>query len=266
MKAITPKFSIITINYNNLEGLKKTFDSVFMQTYQDFEYIVIDGGSTDGSKELIKQNADKITHWVSESDKGIYDALNKGIKIANGEFIIFINSGDSLFEPNTLKILSEADSKYDVVYGNTNLIFPDGKEIIKIYPENCDLLFFLKDTVQHQGTRIKKELFSKNIYSTEYKIISDWAWFFDRFIEKNSFFYINEVIANFVLDGISSTNVDLLQEERIHFLKNNHFDYFLIHEEIANLRNDNYRLKHKVEKIYSSKWMKFLKKLKLIKL
>ena len=87
-----PKLSIITINYNNLEGLKKTFESVFMQTYQDFEYIVIDGGSTDGSKEYIAENTDKINHWVSEPDKGVYHAMNKGIVKASGEYLLFIKT------------------------------------------------------------------------------------------------------------------------------------------------------------------------------
>ena len=98
-----PQLSIITINYNNLAGLQKTFESVFNQTFQDFEYIVIDGGSTDGSKELIEQYHDKIDYWVSEPDSGIYNAMNKGIVRANGEYLQFLNSGDSLLGENILK-------------------------------------------------------------------------------------------------------------------------------------------------------------------
>ena len=117
-----PKLSIITINYNNLEGLKKTFESVFMQTYQDFEYIVIDGGSTDGSKEYIAENADKINYWVSEPDKGVYHAMNKGIMKANGEYLLFINSGDELFENNTIeKSLSNLHTE-EIIAGNLNFI------------------------------------------------------------------------------------------------------------------------------------------------
>lgn len=261
-----PKLTIITINYNNLEGLKKTFDSVFMQTYQDFEYIVIDGDSTDGSKEYIIKNADKINFWVSEKDKGIYDALNKGIKNANGEFIIFINSGDSLYSPSVLKILSDVDHKYDIAYGDTNLIYRDGREIIKKYPENCNLLFLLKDTVQHQGTRIRKDLLTNKTYSLDYKIISDWVWFFDAYFKKNSFFHVNEVLANFVLDGISSTNTKQLLIEREHFLSNNYPDYYLLYQELKKLDSEIHTLNKKIEKIYSSRWIRLLKKFNLTKL
>ena len=261
-----PKLSIITINYNNLEGLKKTFESVFMQTYQDFEYIVIDGGSTDGSKEYIAENADKINFWVSEKDHGIYDALNKGIKNASGDFIIFINSGDSLYSSNILKILANVDNRYDVVYGDTNLIFKDGKEVVKKYPENCNIFFLLQDTVQHQGTRIRKELLRNKIYDINYKIIADWAWFFDAYLNKNSFYYINEVLANFVLDGISSTNTKELFTERDHFLINNHPNYYLLYKEIKKLNSEIYSLNRKINKIYSSRWIRLLKKFNLTKI
>ena len=88
------KLSVITINYNNAEGLAKTMDSVFRQRFSDFEYIVIDGGSTDGSKDLIVNNQDKIAYWCSEKDSGIYNAMNKGIREASGEYLLFLNSGD----------------------------------------------------------------------------------------------------------------------------------------------------------------------------
>ena len=91
------KLSVITINFNNRDGLRKTIESVVKQTYKDFEYIIIDGGSTDGSVDVIKEYADKIDYWVSEPDKGIYNAMNKGIDVAKGEYCIFMNSGDVFF-------------------------------------------------------------------------------------------------------------------------------------------------------------------------
>lgn len=254
--------SIITISYNNLEGLQKTFESVFNQTCKDFEYIVIDGGSIDGSKEFIKKNADKISYWVSEPDKGIYDALNKGISKANSEFIVFINSGDSLYNSSVLQTLSEVDSKYDVAYGDTNLIYSD-KEIIKNYPKNCNLLFLLNDTIQHQGTRIRRDLLVNHNYSTDYKIVSDWIWFFKSYINKDTFFHIDVVTANFVLDGLSSNNPLLLEEERDRFLINEYPDYFEIKNEIKKLYKENIAFQ---KKIYSSRWIKFLKKFRLTKI
>ncbi|MDR2910496.1 MAG: glycosyltransferase [Bacteroidales bacterium] len=98
------KLSIITINLNNVAGLQKTIESVVKQTFTDYEYIVIDGGSTDGSADIIKQHANKITYWVSEPDKGIYNAMNKGIRVAKGEYCLFLNSGDWLINSNGNKL------------------------------------------------------------------------------------------------------------------------------------------------------------------
>ena len=97
------KYSIITVNYNNKEGLRKTIESVISQTFRDFEYIVIDGGSSDGSAELLKEYSDKITYWVSEPDKGIYNGMNKGIAKATGDYLNFMNSGDCFYDQQVLK-------------------------------------------------------------------------------------------------------------------------------------------------------------------
>ena len=102
------KFSIITINLNNKAGLTKTIESVILQTYTDFEYIVIDGDSMDGSKAVIQQYQDKIDYWVSEPDTGIYQAMNKGIKVAQGEFLLFLNSGDCLVSDKILEAVAES--------------------------------------------------------------------------------------------------------------------------------------------------------------
>ena len=111
------KLSIITINYNNLSGLKRTIDSVFKQSFQDYEWIVIDGGSTDGCKELIEQNQEHFAFWCSEHDNGIYNAINKGLAHATGDYVQFLNSGDWLYENNTLeKVFTHIDDQYDIYY------------------------------------------------------------------------------------------------------------------------------------------------------
>ena len=99
------KFTVITINYNNADGLRQTILSVVGQTCDDYEYVIIDGGSTDGSVEVIKEREDKISYWVSEKDGGIYNAMNKGVKAARGEYLIFMNSGDIFYDN---KVLSDA--------------------------------------------------------------------------------------------------------------------------------------------------------------
>ena len=107
------KLSVITINYNNRDGLRKTIESVVNQTCRDFEYIIIDGGSTDGSVDVIKQYADRIDYWVSEPDKGIYHAMNKGIAVAHGEYLNFMNSGDCFYESTVVEnVLQLKDMVY----------------------------------------------------------------------------------------------------------------------------------------------------------
>lgn len=111
------KLSIITINLNNLEGLKKTFESVFNQTFTDYEWIVIDGGSTDGSREFIEAHQDSFSYWSSEPDRGIYNAMNKGILQANGEYLSFLNSGDYYADSETLANVFCTNHEADILFG-----------------------------------------------------------------------------------------------------------------------------------------------------
>ena len=111
------KYSIITVNYNNKDGLKKTIESVIHQSYRDFEYIIIDGGSTDGSAELLKEYSDKITYWVSEPDKGIYNGMNKGIAKATGDYLNFMNSGDCFYADDVLQHVADYNYNADFIVG-----------------------------------------------------------------------------------------------------------------------------------------------------
>ena len=104
------KYSIITVNYNNKEGLRKTIESVVRQTYRDFEFIVIDGGSTDGSTDILKEYDEQINYWVSEKDSGIYNAMNKGIKKSIGDYLIFMNSGDCFYQNDVLETVNSKKS------------------------------------------------------------------------------------------------------------------------------------------------------------
>src|ERR1700749_5163063 len=115
---MNPLLSIITINYNDSEGLGTTINSVKHQNYRPIEFIIIDGGSTDGSKELIEKNISIVDHWVSEKDEGIYHAMNKGIQKAKGEYLLFLNSGDYLNDSNTLAILIADHHNEDIIYGD----------------------------------------------------------------------------------------------------------------------------------------------------
>ena len=115
------KLSIITINLNNKNGLSETISSVIAQTFTDYEYIIIDGQSTDGSLEVIKQNANHINQWISENDHGIYNAMNKGLNLAKGEYCLFLNSGDSLYDSDVLQVLFSQSFTEDIISGGIEL-------------------------------------------------------------------------------------------------------------------------------------------------
>ncbi|WP_281637394.1 glycosyltransferase family 2 protein [Flavobacterium marginilacus] len=214
--------SIITINYNNLEGLKKTIQSVTNQTWQEFEYIVIDGGSTDGCAEYIKSQNDKIDYWVSEPDKGIYNAMNKGIVQAKGEYLLFLNSGDHLFNNNVLENTNHFLAENDLIYFNLN--FVDGaKSWIHKYPERLFFSYFILETLPHPATFIKRKLFDINgFYNEGFKIVSDWKFFIESVCRHNcSYKKIDETLSTYYLDGISSKseNLKMIFDERQLVLK-----------------------------------------------
>jgi len=212
-----PLISIITVNLNDVEGLKRTMTSVFEQTWQEFEYIVIDGDSTDGSKEYIESHKDKIDYWVSEQDSGIYNAMNKGIKAATGEYLLFLNSGDHFYNELVLEQNYTCIKDYDLVYFNINVI-EDKNEYIRYFPEHLVFSYFIKFTLPHQATFIKSSLFEKvGYYDESLKIVSDWKFFVESICIFNaSYFKIEKVLSTHYLNGISTNpeNWHIVLEER----------------------------------------------------
>ena len=141
------KYSIITINYNNKEGLRETIESVIHQTFHDFEYIVIDGGSTDGSADILREYDKYITYWVSEPDRGIYHAMNNGIKQAHGTYFIFMNSGDCFYNDSVLNDVLEFLNK-DIIVGKS--YYENG--VHGFYKQDITLLDLFNGTLPHQAT------------------------------------------------------------------------------------------------------------------
>lgn len=213
------KLSIITINFNNRDGLRKTIESVVNQTWQEFEYIIIDGGSTDGSVEVIKEYADRIDYWVSEPDKGIYHAMNKGIDQAKGEYCLFMNSGDCIYQPTMLeKVHTELDG-YDVICGEVVRDF-DATKKLNSAPHTISLAYLYNHTLPHQATFIRNDILHKFHYDEAYKIVSDWKFFIVALVINNgSYQRIPNIIANYDTTGISSTNTTLLHIETETILK-----------------------------------------------
>lgn len=203
-----PILSIITINYNDKLGLQRTCKSVQEQTVHDFEHIIIDGGSDDGSKEFIEKNKNYFNYCISEPDSGVYEAMNKGILRANGRFLLFLNSGDTLYNNSILsKVLPCLENQNaHIVYGKLYKVFENRSNFINDYPEKLDFTFFIRTSLGHPSTFIRKELFERyGNYRQDLKIVSDWEFFIKTIcIQKVSYKKIDLIISNFHEGGLST--------------------------------------------------------------
>ena len=216
------KLTVITINFNNRDGLRKTIESVKRQTYQDFQYVVIDGGSTDGSKQVIEEYAEYIDYWVSEPDNGVYNAMNKAIDVAYGEYCNFMNSGDIFYNDSVLEEVSVKLFDASILVGDVQLT--DGRVFPS--PSNISLGYFYckKDNstrLNHQASFIKSKLLKKYYYDECYKIVSDWKFLIQTLIYDNlPYKKLDNIIAVYDLSGISTVNYQLDRIERESVLKN----------------------------------------------
>lgn len=247
------KLSIITINYNNAEGLRKTLDSVAAQTYRDIEHIIVDGGSTDGSVDIIRDYENTIKRsvtiehptiqvkWSSEPDKGIYNAMNKGIRKATGDYVQILNSGDLLAAPDvTERMMVALDSlntkrstlnedAISILYGNMLKSY-DGKTII--HRDTCggdmytpeSFLYFYKGTLNHDCAYICRDLFEKyGLYNEQMKICADWEWYVRAIaLGGEKPIYTNIDVTIFDMNGVSESdgkNAEVIQKERREYLE-----------------------------------------------
>jgi len=199
---------------NNSIGLEKTCLSVITQTFNNFEWIVIDGLSKDNSVEVIKKYSNKINYWVSESDSGIYEAMNKGVKKATGEFLLFLNSGDFLLHPWTLQeVIDEITTSKNTDVYYSDAIF-DNYELLK-FPDKINIDFFKNANISHQNSLIKRELFMHQLYNENYRFISDWYFFITELINHNiTFFHIKTLISVYDTCGISHIKRECSLEEK----------------------------------------------------
>lgn len=217
------RLSIITINRNNAVGLEKTLRSVAVQTFKAYEYIVIDGASTDGSVEVIKGLESEFSHlkWVSEPDSGIYNAMNKGLCMASGEYVQVLNSGDCLAAPDvTERMFCSLEKAGDpsILYGNMVKCFPDGKQFVDkgFASQDITMLGMFTGTLNHNPTYICRALFEKyGYYDETLKIVSDWKWFLKAIVlgDENPK-YVDLNVTLFDMTGISETNKELDKAER----------------------------------------------------
>ncbi len=209
------RISIITINRNNAEGLASTIESVVRQTSVPHEFIVIDGGSTDGSADVIRRSEKNITRWVSEPDAGIYQAMNKGIGMTSGTHLLFLNSGDRLFSNSLLADILAAGFTEEVIFGD---IMYDGHREPIVMPDEIDIRLFLGQSIGHGATLMKKTLFTQfGLYDESNRIVSDWAFFLKVLITEGcSYRHVPRIFTIYQSGGISvdESYARLQQEER----------------------------------------------------
>lgn len=244
------KTSIITINYNNRDGLEKTLRSVSVQKDRDFQYIVVDGGSTDGSLDLIKSNSDIIDKWISEKDRGIYHAMNKGVDRADGEYCLFLNSGDILHSDDTMKRAQEALDGSDIVFGQVVNIRPDGKRQLYVPSEEMTLMLIIQTGIHHAGSFIKTSLMKKFPYDEKLKICSDRKFFVQALVIDNcSYRNLDFPVCDFELGGISYTNTDKAAAESWHIMEE-----LFPPRLVADYRKTNYRIQCMTERLVKCRY------------
>jgi len=229
---LTPAISIITINYNNALGLEKTLESVRMQVFTDYEHIIVDGGSTDESKNIILKflnigaYSKHISYWCSEEDYGIYNAMNKGIAHANGLYCLFLNSGDTLCNQYVLRDCIDDICNADIISGRE--VFSNKTVWVGISEKKMNLFNYMNSFIPHGSTFIKTKILKERKYDESYRIISDYIFFFkELFIFNSTYKTIPAKISNFCLDGISSNNKQLAESEMKDFFQKNLPKYIL---------------------------------------
>lgn len=242
------KLSIITINRNNASGLRKTLASVASQTYRDIEHIIIDGGSTDGSVEVIREydntimqqrcvTIDKSTiqvKWISEPDNGIYDAMSKGVKKASGDYIWILNSGDCVAAADTvgrmMEVISHHTPSIPLLLGNIVKFYPDGRKVsekksgtknINLVPLDTSMLTFYRGTVPQDAAFVRRDLFDKyGLFDPKLKIVSDWKLYLNMIALGDICpMYVNIDVVHFDMSGVSNTNASKRDAEKRAYLE-----------------------------------------------
>ncbi len=230
-----PKITIITVCFNAGDALVMTMDNVLAQQYEPLEYIVIDGGSTDSSTDEIRKRGDRIYKWVSEPDKGIYDAMNKGAAMATGDWVMFINAGDALADDHVLeRVMGIADHKADVIYGD---VLKDG-QLLRAHPfTNAHRMCFC-----HQSSLTNRAVLGTEPFDTRYKMSADFKFFKLLGLQGGRFCHVELPLSRFDSGGVSNTNrdkalmenADIVRQtdsltERIRLLPRLYFTWFFSH-------------------------------------
>jgi putative colanic acid biosynthesis glycosyltransferase len=221
-EAIKPKaVSIITVVRNGANFFERSIISVLNQNNKGIEYIVIDGGSTDGTLDIIKRYSDQISYWISEPDKGIYDAMNKGIKASNGEWIFFLGCDDYLISDQSInKLLNHAANNVKIVFGD--VIYSDGYR----FRSSLGVRTLISNSVHHQGCIYKSMLFDNFLYDPATKICGDYELNLISFLKGYEFQYVNEVISFCQIGGVTTTSRKNAYKE-INFIRGKYMSFIM---------------------------------------
>lgn len=244
---LNPKVSIITIVFNNFRDIRYTLNSVKSQTYSNVEYLVIDGKSTDGTLTVINEFQECITTLISEKDHGIYDAMNKGLRLATGDYVMFLNSGDEFYAPNTLEKIFTRGDQADIYYGETKLI-NEKRDIIgnrrHRVPENFNWRSFRYGmNICHQAIYIKRTLTAP--YDLQYQLSADIDWIISAAKKATKTVNLHEYVAKYLVGGMTQKRHKQGLKERYEIFKK-YYGFFpnLFNHLIIAIRLIIYRIKH----------------------
>jgi glycosyltransferase involved in cell wall biosynthesis len=201
-----PVVSIITVVFNGADVLEGTIQSILEQTYDNIEYIIIDGNSTDGTMEIIRKYQDSIANWITEPDRGIYDAMNKGIAMASGEWINFMNAGDTFYQSNTIEsIYTTCDPKADIIFGAQELVYPDRFTVVKRTRPLRDV--WKGNICWHQSLFVRTALLKHRPFDLSYEICADFDFLLYAFMHKKAFHDSGQIVSKILLGGFSDNNL-----------------------------------------------------------
>ena len=262
-----PKISIITVSYNAVATIEQTILSVINQTYENIEYIIIDGGSTDGTVNIIKKYEKKNIDWISESDSGIYNAMNKGVEMATGNYIQFLGADDALSEINVIekvgKILLE-NQNIDILSGTVWTV--DEKTHMQRIWDNCvdDKKIDEGYLINHQGMFTKRSVLKKYPFNEKYKIVSDYEFILKTYFDKDiKYKYISLPVAFYSMAGISATDNSRILEH-IEVMKKFHLNEKNIEKYEKELIDKNMKI-NKIKEYFKNSIKNFLLKFKIWK-
>jgi glycosyltransferase involved in cell wall biosynthesis len=216
-----PKLSIITIVYNNARDIERTMLSVLNQTYTNIEYILVDGVSTDGTLDIIKKYKDRISKLVSEKDEGIYDAMNKGLALATGDYVLFMNSGDELYSADTVAVVFTSAENADIYYGETEMINANGKSLgqrrHKVPEKFTWRSFKYGMSISHQAIYIKRSITEP--FNRKYELSADIDWILNAAKKAKTIVNTNHFVAKYLVGGMSKAKHRQSLSERFDIMK-----------------------------------------------